>query len=128
MRISLPGPGNPEGDGYDWVRIEEFENKLNQLKDEEIFGFRVRPTANPRGLEKESAHFYTKTASSTFLIVRVADKVTVMEKGRNEKTNTESGSLITRLRNAAVAVGARLGLARPQWKMLIKGVLFGPPE
>src|SRR4051794_37163262 len=36
IRIKLPAPSNEKGDGYDWVRIEEFENTTNLSNDEEI--------------------------------------------------------------------------------------------
>src|SRR6476660_810088 len=47
IRIKLPAPPNNQGDGFDWVRIEEFENTKDLLKDQDIFGFRVRPVQNP---------------------------------------------------------------------------------
>ncbi|MCW3077749.1 MAG: Uncharacterized protein JWO32_2358, partial [Bacteroidetes bacterium] len=46
IRIKLPAPPNPNGEGYDWVRIEKVEEEKNKLKDEELFGFRVRPVQN----------------------------------------------------------------------------------
>jgi hypothetical protein len=123
IRISLPAPGNASGSGYDWVRIEEFEHHKELLKDEESYGFRVRPVENPIGNSEASAHFYTKQSTSTFLIVRRANKVIAMERGRNEVPNVSSVSMLNKIRNVVVAVLAMLGLAKPQWQRLVNGFL-----
>src|SRR3954466_12987694 len=65
IRIKLPAPSNAEGDGYDWVRIEEFVKNKTLVSDSEIFGFRVRPVENPKNKTGNSAHFYTDDATST---------------------------------------------------------------
>jgi hypothetical protein len=125
IRIQLPAPPNKDGDGYDWVRIEEFEEKKEQLKDEELFGFRVRPVRGPNVPGKDSSHFYTSDATGTFIVLRRSSTVYVMERGRNEKPNF-TGDLIDKLRNTTIALAAILGLAKPQWKNLVKGILHPP--
>lgn len=127
IRIKLPAPASPQGDGYDWVRIEKFEEDKNLMKDEEIYGFRVRPVKKPNGESGTSAHFYTSDATSTFLILRVGGIVYAMERGKNEVPNT-GGSLINKIRNMLVAIPAMLGLAKPQWKNLTEGILKSKPE
>lgn len=122
IRIKLPAPPNPKGDGYDWVRIEKFENLKNTAKDEDLYGFRVRPVSNPFNRSGDSAHFYTSEATSSFLIYRKGCVVSALERGRNEKPNT-SGSLLNKLRNFFVALPAMLGLSKPQWKNLVDGIL-----
>jgi hypothetical protein len=128
IRIKLPAPPNAEGDGYDWVRIEEFENSKDLLKDEEIFGFRVRPVYNPQDPGPDPAHFYKSTATSTFLIVRTSSMVTALERGRNEVPNSAPYAIWNKLRNFAVAIGAWFGLAQSQWGKLVKGFIKGPPH
>jgi hypothetical protein len=128
IRIALPAPPNKTGQGYDWVRIEEFEEQKDMLKDEERFGFRVRPVPHPRGGEPGPAHFYTRSASSSFLVIRSGASVTAMEQGRNELPNTGISGFINKLRNGLVAISAMLGFANPQWKKLMHGVLYGPPK
>jgi hypothetical protein len=128
IRIDLPAPGNEAGDGYDWVRIEEFENRKNELGDEEIFGFRVRPVSNPKDAENESAHFYSNAATSTFLVTRNTNIVVASEKGRNEQVNTGVKGFFNKVRNFIIAITAMLGLAKPQWKSLMRGVLYGAPS
>jgi hypothetical protein len=129
IRIQLPAPPNKQGDGYDWVRIEKFESQKIFLKDEEVFGFRVRPVQNPgTNSDRNSAHFYTSDATSTFIVVRNANTVMAMERGRNEKPNTGARSLFNKIRNSVIAVAAMAGLANPQWKGLVNGLLKGPPQ
>jgi hypothetical protein len=122
IKIKLPAPSNKKGDGYDWVRIEKFENTANPNNDEEIFGFRVRPVSNPADHSEESAHFYTSNATSSFLVVRRALTVYAMERGRNERPNPVGG-FWNKIRNILIAFGAMMGLAVPQWKMLVNGII-----
>lgn len=130
IRISLPAPPNQEGKGYDWVRIEAFENHKDLLKDQDIFGFRVRPVQSPLSdnANGETAHFYTSSATSTFIVMRASSKVTAMEKGRNEVANSWPKEVLSKLRNVVVAVGAWLGLSHSQWSKLVKGIIKGPPQ
>jgi len=130
IRIELPAPRNGAGDGFDWVRIEAFENsgepdaKSSEWKWEEAFGFRVRPVSNPGDSSSESAHFYTSEATSTFLVIRKGTMVCAIERGRNEKPNP-AGGFLNKIRNFFVALGAKMGLSVPQWKMLTDGILGG---
>jgi hypothetical protein len=128
IRISLPAPPNNQGNGYDWVRIEEMIQKKDFLKDEDVFGFRVRPVPAPDSNNSEAAHFFKQAATSTFLVIRVTTTVSAIEKGRNEIPNTRTGSLIATIRNFAVSIGAWLGFSKTQWGKLMKGILKGPPQ
>jgi hypothetical protein len=123
IRIRLPAPANPEGDGYDWVRIEEVIHSRNPMIDEHTCGFRVRPVENPRKRSGSGeAHFYKSTATSSFLVVRKGKCVCAIEKGRNEQPNLK-GSFFTKVRNFFVALGAMLGLAVPMWKLWASSML-----
>jgi hypothetical protein len=124
IKIKLPAPKNKRGNGYDWVRIEKFESVKDEMKDEEIYGFRVRPVSNPDSANSVNAHFYTSDASSTFLIYRITNIVYAIERGRNEVPNTKT-SILNALRNLIIAIPAMLGFANPQWKLLVKGILNG---
>jgi hypothetical protein len=129
IRIELPALKNSTGSNHDWVRIEAFEHQKNLLKDEEIFGFRVRPTTDPYSNQQNGiAHFFTREATSSFLIVREANIVRAMERGRNEIPNTWPQSWLNKIRNGIIAAGAMLGLSLPQWKCLVNGLLKGYKE
>ena len=122
IKIKLPGPANKEGEGFDWVRIEEFEDSKSLLSDSEVFGFRVRPVENPKNKTGNGAHFYTTDATSTFLIIRYSHSVFALERGKNETPN-DRGSWTTKIRNWVVALAAMIGLSKPQWQRLMSGLL-----
>jgi hypothetical protein len=128
IRIQLPAPPNAESGGYDWVRIEAFENNKDLMKDQDVFSFTVRPVKSPAGDGTATGHFYTSDATSTFLILRTSSVVKAMEKGRNEVANISGGSIAGKIRNLLVAVGAWLGFSKSQWGRLVKGIIKGPPQ
>jgi hypothetical protein len=123
IRIKLPAPSNPAGDGYDWVRIEKIINVKDSKNDQELYGFHVRPAQNPKDPKPETAHFYSSTATSSFLVFRNKQQVIAMERGRNEKPNLQTSGLWNRIRNLMIALGGMLGLSKPQWKSLTDGIL-----
>lgn len=128
IRIDLPGPGNPSGEGYDWVRIEALTEEQNVDKDQETYSLRIRPTHNPIHPKAESAHFFTDDTTGSFLITRFENKVTVAEKGRNEVVNNGTDSFITNVRNTIVVFSALLGFSLFQWQKFVDGLLQGPAE
>lgn len=123
IKIDLPGPGPTSGDGYDYVVIEAIEDHTDAQADTESFSFRSRPAPKPGSNKDEIAHFYTDAASSTFLLVRKGNIVSAAEKGRNEVVNNKDVGVIDKIRNTAVGESARHGMAYPQWKTLMKGIL-----
>lgn len=121
LRISIKAiPGDTAGDGFDWVKVEKIEEK--QGAGYRFIGMRVRPCAPPFD-NSEVAHFFSPHATSTFFIERKGRKVKAAVIGRNEKPNTNTGNFLGKLRNLFVAIGAMIGLNKPQWKSLVKGLL-----
>jgi hypothetical protein len=123
IKIKLPVPGTQEGDGYDWVRIDKIDDACNPDAEEEHFAIRARPVKNPDSENVESAHFYTKDASSTFIVSRKNKTVVAEEIARNSIPNTDTDKILDAARNAVVAVAAFSGMAWPQWKQLMEGFL-----
>jgi hypothetical protein len=121
--IDIPGPGNSEGDGKDWVRVEAIESSYDAANDYEVFSLVVRPTSNPKSSSGETAHFYSSDATSTYMVQREGRKVWAAEHGRNETPNTDVDKALDKARNAAVALGGMAGLSKLQWKALVKGLL-----
>ena len=121
LRINIPGPGNKEGDGYDWVVVEELK-EINK-EDFQSAGFRVRPTENPFGKKNETAHFYSNETTSSFVITR--ENVTVVSwiVDRNMKPNTESGSVVDKVRDVMVGISGIAGFSKVQWQGLADGLL-----
>lgn len=121
VRIDIPGPGTLAGNGYDWVRIEEIYQGENNT--DQFLAIKVRPCEYPLSSENATAHFLKGDATSTFIIRRTTNKVYAEEHGRNEVANTTDVNLIDSGRNLLVGFAAKLGLAYPQWKTLVKALI-----
>ena len=118
IRIHLPPSTD---DKFDWVRIEAIEEQKYQDNLNWIM-IRVRPSDPPRQQE-ETEHFFSKEATSSFLVERAGRKVTASVRGRNELPNIKTPGLVSKMRNLLFGLGAMLGLNYPQWKGLVKGIL-----
>lgn len=118
-RIDITGPGPRAGDGYDWVMVEAVEVHADPEAEQESAAMRLRPCKNPKGNAQDTAHFFTDSATSTFIISRMGNAVTASYHGRNEQPNTDTGSTLDNLRNGAVASGAMAALSEAQWQTLI---------
>lgn len=123
IRINLPGPGSKTGNGYDWVAIEQIEDKTTSSGKSAYVAIRVRPSVNPQQWHGKVAHFYDPAATSSFVVELNGKSVKASVYGRNEQPNTEAPSLWDKVRNTVIAVSASLGLAKPQWKRLVKGLV-----
>lgn len=121
IRIDIPGPGTGLGKGYDWVKVEEIA--MEKEGDSERLTMRVRPADNPRSENRETAHFFTEQASSTFQVKRNGRHISAEEHGRNEQVNTYTESTADNLRNMFVGWAATFGFSYPQWKSLVKGFI-----
>ena len=126
LRVDIPGPGSNEGDGYDWVFVEE----LNEISDGPVqsVGFRVRPDKNPFGEKNETAHFYSKEATSSFIITRENAQIFSWIIDRNLLPNTESDSLVDKVRDVAVGIGAIAKFSKVQWQGLADGLISNTNE
>jgi hypothetical protein len=119
FKIDIPGPGNPSGDGFDWVRVEVIIYKINRV------AMRVRPVASPTNPTNGTSHFFTREATSTFQIFRRGRIITAGVYSRNEVPNTELVPVPDVIRNTAVAIGAIAGASRVQWESLVRGFIHG---
>ena len=119
FKIDIPGPGPVDGEGYDWVRIESISTKADKINDADLISIRVRPASCPLNNKQSIAHFFTNTATTTFLIKRKGCLVTAEIHGRNEKPNEHTVNIIDAVRNKVVANGAILSFSDIQWKQLV---------
>lgn len=126
LRINIPGPGSKEGDGYDWVCVEEIKEIDKEFV--QSAGFRVRPNENPFGEKNETAHFYSNEASSSFIITREDAKIISWIIDRNLLPNTESTSIVDKVRDLAVGVSAIAGFSKIQWQGLADGLVESKNE
>lgn len=121
--INLPAPGSIAGDGLEWVRIENIEEVEDAKAENEYITITVRPVANPRHPDKATAHFFSHTSTSTFIVERYLNHVSAAVHGRNEVPNNHDTNLYDTVRNTIIALSARVGLSGPQWKKLVTGLL-----
>ena len=126
LRINIPGPGSKEGDGYDWVLVEELK-EINNGSLQSV-GFRVRPNENPFSEKNETAHFYSKEATSSFIVTRENANVFSWIVDRNLLPNTESESLVDKVRDVVVGVSAIAGFSKVQWQGLADGLIKNEDE
>jgi len=121
IRVDVPGPGSKEGDGYDWVLIEE----VSEVAFENIqsIGIRVKPAANPQKDSGHIAHFYDPTATSNFIVTREGDVVTASIIDRNIKPNDDAESVTDKIRHTMAGIAAMSAFSKIQWKNLAEGLV-----
>ncbi|NML38419.1 hypothetical protein HHL17_14520 [Chitinophaga sp. G-6-1-13] len=120
IRISLPGPGTHTGQGFDWVQIEQIRSQ-----EDAYTGIRVRPLPLPHSADRETAHFFKRYATSSFIVEKNGLEVKASVYGRNEIPNTGVRRLLDKIRNLFTGISAILGLSKAQWSGLVKGIIEG---
>jgi hypothetical protein len=128
FKIDIPGPGSKAGDGYDWVKIESIQEIKNEGLDKEALIMKVRPASNPQNDVDDVAHFLKSEATSTFIVARQGNKIAAEVHGRNELPNSSVASLIDKVRNTLIGIGAILGISILQWKLLTEGITSLTPN
>jgi hypothetical protein len=121
FKIDIPGPGPLTGDGYDWVKVEIVDEDRSEDKD--TISIRVRPAPNPTNDHSDVAHFFSESATSSFIIERSGTDVTAGVYGRNEKPNGDAEKIIDKARNTAIAAVAITAFSKIQWKGLVEGLV-----
>ncbi|WP_223607856.1 hypothetical protein [Chryseobacterium sp. OSA05B] len=121
MRIDIPGPGEQEAKGYDWVEITDICFQEDNIS--ESIMITCTPSRNPEHPQSNHiAHFYSPKATSTFMISRTPTHLKAAVYGRNEKPNFNAG-FIDIVRNLMVSAGGMVGISKIQWKKLSDGFL-----
>jgi hypothetical protein len=123
LRIDIPGPGPKAGEGFDWVTVQQIEDRSDPAANEEGFGLTLRPSAGPGKGTSTVAHFFRDDATSSYIVERVGDELVTYYYGRNELPNTKTDSTMDNIRNSVVALGAAASLSEIQWTALCKGLL-----
>ncbi len=121
FKIGIPGPGSSAGDGYDWVQVEA----LNEVSQDDVnsIGLRVRPVKNPLNDNDSVAHFYSEESTSTFIVTRENKKITASIYDRNTKPNTDTPTVIDKIRHVVAGITAMAGLSKLQWTGLAGGLV-----
>jgi hypothetical protein len=123
IKIDIHGPGPSSGDGFDWVNIETLEDNSNPNGEEESVAMRLRPSKQPGVQSSKAAHFFTKDATSTFIIYRKQNIITSFYHGRNEVLNADTEKITDNVRNFIMGGVALAGVSEMQWTALIKSFL-----
>lgn len=122
IKVHLPGPRSFNGDGADWVRIENIREEQNERLDEVYTAILLRPCANPTINSNQVAHFYDDRSTNTILVCRHKTEIIASIHGRNELVNTET-DFLEQIRNLMIAIPAKAGLSSPHWKKLAEGLI-----
>jgi hypothetical protein len=109
-----------------WVAVEELITNKTVIKDEEIFGLKLRSANDPEGLDPQEGHGQIST--STFVVIRNTNEVEVIETEGEENPNVGPRAFLNKMKNVVIAFAALIGLSTPQWKSLVNGVLYGEPQ
>ena len=117
IKSTLPGT-----DKYDWVKVEDIqEGHIDGISDWTIV--KIKPVDISLNHSGETIHFFT-TATSNFFVKRQRHKVTAAIVGKNKTRHSPVNNFWLKIKNAFVELGSMIGLNRPQWKRLVKGVLL----
>ncbi|ALR29542.1 hypothetical protein ATE47_02935 [Chryseobacterium sp. IHB B 17019] len=121
IKIDIPGPGDTEAKGYDWVKIISIFSEKNDNYERILIS--CSPSIVP-GEPKDYhiAHFYSAEATSNFMILRQDNCITTAVYGRNESPNFNT-TFVNIIRNIFIAIGGMMGASKIQWKSLTDGLL-----
>ncbi|MEY8760216.1 hypothetical protein [Chryseobacterium tongliaoense] len=121
VRIDIPGPGEAEAKGYDWVEIVDIFHR--QTDEAENLLMTCRPSKIPAQQKNNHiAHFYSEKSISTFMVSRNGTAIQAAVYGRNEVPNMKA-KFFDKIRNLAIAIGGIMGVSKIQWKALADGLL-----
>ncbi|MCS3529331.1 hypothetical protein [Chryseobacterium sp. JUb7] len=120
IRIDIPGPGNTEAKGYDWVKIICIKKENTDIS--ETILINCSPSSSPQDKNTHIAHFYSSEATSTFMISWEHNLIKTAVYGRNETPNFNT-DFFNKIRSLLIAIGGIVGVAKIQWKCLTDGLL-----
>ncbi len=124
IRIDIPGPGDIEANGFDWVNIRKISTSFTKENEVENILIECGPSIDPtQPGNSHIAHFYNQEATSTFVISRSRNCLHAAIYGRNEIPNTRQAAFVDKIRNTMVASLGMVGLSKIQWKLLTDGLL-----
>jgi hypothetical protein len=124
IRMRLPILTDDSITRFGWVRIENFESTKDLLKDEDTFGFCVRPIDGPMEIDAVDAHHtYNSEVISYFLLFRKASTIMAIERDRENMKNGTMPSWLKRMRNVIHEILTTMKLYRSPWTRLVNNLL-----
>lgn len=125
FRIDIAGPASESGNGYDWVEIVQAHTfEINAYKG---YFITVRPADNPGSKDDHTAHFYTRSSTSTFLVYGHDCAVHAMVLDRNIEVNTDSKTGIDSIRNTVYGAVGKAVFSKIQWQLLADALVQPQP-
>lgn len=121
FKIDIPGPGSKAGEGFDWVKTEQWQETKNE--NGQSIGFTVRPVANPTNNDDSIAHFYDAVSTSSFIVQQTGTEVKATIIDRNIEPNNDTSSLSDKLRHTVVGITAIARFSKIQWQNLAEGLI-----
>ena len=123
IRINIPGPGNPESNGYECVRIDKLTSTETAPNELESLTIICVPTTDPNQTpESHISHFYSDLSTSNFRISRSTSAIKIGVYGRNEKPNMNT-NFAGKVRNLMIAVGGMFGMSKIQWEVFAEKII-----
>jgi len=122
IRIDIPGPGDLEAQGYDWVEIVDCSERVCEQEELESYIMTCRPCRKPESKNTHVAHFYAQESTSTIIISRGKDFLKAGVYLRNEVSNKDTG-FFNRIRNFFISIAGDIRFTKVQWKNLSEGLL-----
>lgn len=106
---------------YDWVLVEEIEERAMTAYHISA-SIKVRPAAMPNQPYAPGTDYTKEPVFSLFSVERIGSMVYASVYGV-PKNQQPYSSFLSNLRQSLVQLGTMLGLVKPQWKNLAKGML-----
>ncbi|ANH81875.1 hypothetical protein A8C56_13630 [Niabella ginsenosidivorans] len=124
IRIDIPGPGNIEAKGFDWVQVKKISTGFLKENEKENMLIECSPSIDPTQPDPgHIAHFYSEDATSTFMISKDEKCIYACIYGRNEQPNFKNAGIPDKIRNSLIAIGGIAGISKMEWKALTEGLL-----
>ena len=122
IRINLAGPCSKNGDGFNWVQIDQIVIKTEE-NDSELTSVKVRPAACPLNGSTAIAYFFNEESTTTFIVSKIKNEVSAEIHVRNKESNKNTSQPADFIRNIALAKLAAVKFSAIQWKRLCEGFL-----
>jgi len=123
VKIDIPGPGNFQTKGYDWVEIIKVSDEFSKNDEIESLLMICQPSKPPNSNVDYIAHFYAQESASSFRIAKGKNFIRAEIYGRNEKPNFSNVGFLNKIRNFLISIGGFAKVTKIQWKCLADGML-----
>ncbi|AFL82548.1 hypothetical protein Aeqsu_3113 [Aequorivita sublithincola DSM 14238] len=122
IKIDIPGPGSPSGNGSDWTKIIDLQNGLNNYQSP-FFAITIRTCSAPGSEDITTVQFYTEESTNTFIVRRIGTCIYAEVHGRNLQENSKDVPLTDLVRNKAIVIGSKIAIRNLKWVALTEALI-----